>query len=262
MVVLCLHVSILHGQAHTTPASREAQVTCVIDFEKAPLTSYGFALATLKSLGSARDSITDGIHELEESKNADNPVTLLTGMLRGFKLSTNDLICAKRAVHPFTSKPALHALTADQRDHISLAATSLIAAFDKKITLNDRAQKLLKKQLVGGDTAEFSDQLSTLQVESGEVWNDLIPPVAMSELLLIDQRPTDENGNFIKTSNPDEGYLKRLVMTKAQKQAFLDWMNEHFPELNNGTPQEKIADPAKTAQMYLKVFEGRKCSDE
>ena len=56
--------------------------------------------------------------------------------------------------------------------------------------------------------------------------------------------------------------MKRLVITRAQKQAFLDWINKHFPELKDGTPEDKIADPAKTAKLYLTVLDGRVCSDE
>ena len=41
------------------------------------------------------------------------------------------------------------------------------------------------------------------------MWNDLIPPVAMSVLLLIDLRATDENGNFINTPDPNAGFTKR-----------------------------------------------------
>jgi hypothetical protein len=62
---------------------------------------------------------------------------------------------------------------------------------------------------------------------------------------------------------PDEnGKTTRLVITKMQKQALVNWANEHFQEFRNGTPKEEWSEPAKTAQLYFRIFDGRKCSDE
>jgi hypothetical protein len=58
------------------------------------------------------------------------------------------------------------------------------------------------------------------------------------------------------------GHTTRLVITKDQKQSLLKFIGDHFPEFKDGTPKEKWTDPAKTAQMYFKIFEGRKCADE
>lgn len=259
---LCVCSPILNAQAKPISRSQEGQVTCVVDLEPPPMTPYGFAMATLKSLGSARDAVNERTREPDES--ADNPLTLVTGMMRDFKLSTNDFICAKRAVQPFTNKAALSSLTPDQRKNIATAAAFMVSTYDKKIAINDQVLQLFKK-LVGngnGNMAQFSDQISTLQVEGDQTWGDLVVPVAMSASLLVDLRATDENGNFIQTTDPNVGQTRRLVMTKAQKRALLDWINEHFPELKDGTPEDKIADPAKTATLYLKVFDGRLCSDE
>jgi hypothetical protein len=60
----------------------------------------------------------------------------------------------------------------------------------------------------------------------------------------------------------EKGTTTRVSITKAQKKALLDWTNAHFPEFTNGTPKDKWSDPAKTAQMFFTMFEGRKCSDE
>ena len=263
LVGLCVCPSILNAQTKPINRSQEAQVTCVVDLEPQSMTPYGFAMATLGSLRSARDAANVVTRGLDESQ-ADNPWTLVTEMMRDFKLSTNDFICAKRAVQPFTNKAALSSLTPDQRNHISEAAAFMISTYDKKIAINDQVLQLFKK-LVGngnGNMAQFSDQISTLQVKGDQTWGDLVVPVGMSTLLLIDMRATDENGNFIQASDSNPGYVKRLVVTKAQKQELLDRINKDFPELKDGTPEDKIADPAKTATLYLKVFDGRMCSDE
>jgi len=153
-------------------------------------------------------------------------------------------------------------LPPDQREAIADTAIALVAAYDKKLAINERSLQLLKKLATNGNTVALSDQLSTILVESGEVWNEVIRPVGMSMLMLIDQRATDENGNFIETSESNPGYVKRLVITKAEKEEFLDWFNKHFPELNDGTPKDKLSEPAETATLYLTAFKGRLCSDE
>ena len=153
-------------------------------------------------------------------------------------------------------------LPPDQREAIADTAIALVAAYDKKLAINERSLQLLKKLATNGNTVALSDQLSTILVESGEVWNEVIRPVGMSMLMLIDQRATDENGNFIETSESNPGYVKRLVITKAEKEEFLDWFNKHFRELNDGTPKDKLSEPAETATLYLTAFKGRLCSDE
>jgi hypothetical protein len=95
------------------------------------------------------------------------------------------------------------------------------------------------------------DNISTLQVERSQRWADLVQPTTMALLMMVDTKRTDVPN---KTT--------RLLVTKAEKQSLLTWIDEHFPEFKNGTPKEQWSDPAKTAQMYFKVFEGRKCADE
>jgi hypothetical protein len=99
--------------------------------------------------------------------------------------------------------------------------------------------------------AELMDKISTLQVERSQRWADLVPATSMALMLMVDVKRTD-----------DPNKTTRLVITKAQKQSLLDWLDSHFPEYRNGTPKDQWTDPAKTAELYFKVFEGRKCADE
>lgn len=55
----------------------------------------------------------------------------------------------------------------------------------------------------------------------------------------------------------------RLVITKAEKQALADWIDQRFTEFKDGTPEDKISEPAKDARLYLDLFsEGHMCTDE
>lgn len=186
---------------------------------------------------------------------------IMTAMMRATKLSTNDFICAKRAVAPYASTNLrLSPGTSYQRENISVAAKFDVQVYDAHIMINQRLLNLLKKPSV--TQIELSDQLSTLQVERGQRWADLVTPTALALGMLVDMRPTDAEGNFIKTTNPNEGETRRLVISQQEKKELLSWANEHFPEFVDGTPENKLSDPAKTAKMYLTFFDGRKCSDE
>lgn len=217
---LCLLLGLLCSLilSAQTLSSKEAQINCGVDLIQVPMAPYGFAMATLKSLSYSRTAVTDAMVEVDAVNNTD-AYAVLTGMMRATKLSTNDFICAKQAVQPFTSQAALSSLTPDQREYITTAAAVLVLAYDKRIDLDGRMLHLFKELSPDTNMVELSDQLSTMQVESGQAWSDLVRPVFISVALLVDMRATDENGNFIKTSDPNAGQTKRLTVTKAQKLA-------------------------------------------
>lgn len=218
----------------------EAKASCVNPLEPEPLTPYGFAKAALVSLWNARNAAQHDLNK--ETKDATNYFAFVTAMMRVAKLSTNDFICAKRSVKPFGAKQS--------GENIQTAAQFLMIVYDQHIDINRRLIDLLKKM----DTtpqSELMDQFSTLQVERGQRWADLVEPVKMTLLILIDPNRTDKDGN-----------VDHLLVSKSQKQALLAWADEHFPEFKDGTPKDKWSDPAKTAQLYFALFNARKCSDE
>ncbi len=240
VTVILLSASMLSA-AQIPDANAEALVNCPDLFQPEPLTPYGFAKANLVSLWYARNA--DRSHEINQAaKETDNGFAYLTALMRITKSSTNDFICAKRSVLPFMSQQA--------GENISTAATFLADVYDAHIRINQQALDLLKK-LDSTSQASLSDQLSTLQVERGQRWADLVRPTSLVLMLLMDENHTDQNGN-----------LDRLIVTKEQKQALLTWADEHFPEFKNGTPKDKWSDPAKTAKMYFIFFNLRKCADE
>jgi len=259
IATLCALPSTAAAQA----AKSEANVLCPTDFEPVPLTTFGFAKAMLDSLWYARTAVKDATSEIKQGQETDNPFSLVTASMRGTKISTNDFICAKRSVQRFVSpKTQLRSATAFQKDNIRVAARFAVVVYDAHIDINRRVLALLKKQSTKFNQVEFSDQISTLQVERGERWADLIPATAMAVMMLVDERPTDEDGNFITATDANPGQTRRLTITKEQKKMLLDWIDEHFKEFKDGTPESEWSDPAKTARLYLKLFEGRKCSDE
>jgi hypothetical protein len=229
--------------ASPVPDSKaEALVVCGLLLRPEPLTPYGFAKATLVSLWYAQSAAEHSNEIKQAARETDNSFSLMTAMMRITKTSTNDFICAKRSLQPFTAK--------QKDENIRTAADFLMVVYDAHISINQRILDILKK-LGSTDQGELMDQISTLQVERGQRWADLVQPTTLAAMLMVDLKRTDEIG---KTT--------RLVITKAQKQILLDWANDHFPEFNNGTPKEQWSVPAKTARVFFLVFERRKCSDE
>jgi hypothetical protein len=227
--------------AQVPDANAEAMVNCPDLRHPEPLTPYGFAKATLVSLWYAKNA--DRSAELTKATNdSKNYLAWMTAMMRTTKMSTNDFICAKRSVKPFAVKGS--------GENIETAAEFLVVVYNAHIGINQRLLDLFKK-LDRTSQTEMSDQLSTLQVERGQRWSDLVQPTGLALMSLVDLTDPDHNG---KTN--------RLIITKAQKKALLEWAGEHFPEFKNGTPQDRWSDPAKTAQLYLKFFNGHQGSDE
>jgi hypothetical protein len=213
----------------------ENLVSCALEVTDPP-TPYGFAKDTLVSLWYAKTA--DEIKKV--AKESDNMWSLMTGMMRVTKTSTNDFLCAKHSLRPFTVKG---------NDGMKTVAEFLMVVYDAHISINTRMIELLKKMDNLGP--DFADSVSTLQVERGQRWADLVQPTTLALMMMVDVKRTDVPG---KTT--------RLAITKEQKQSLLKFLDDHFPEFKDGTPRDKWTEPAKTAEMYFKVFEGRKCSNE
>jgi hypothetical protein len=263
IILLALTALVEIARAQSSRSKAEANVACSPFVQEEPLTPYGFARANLASLWYARNSVRDALAEMKQGQGEASAFSTLTAMMRGTKISTNDFICAKGLLEPYISpKTHLTSATALQVENIQTAAKFAIMVYDQHIDINHRMLDLLKKMPTNSNPAELSDQISTLQVDRSQRWSDLVTPTTLALMMLVDMRPTDDDGNFIQTTDPNVGHTKRLVITRKQKQELLDWANEHFPEFKDGTPEDQWSDPAKTAKLYTKVFDGRKCSDE
>jgi hypothetical protein len=238
ILVLC---AAFVSQAQAPDAKAEALVSCPVIVQAEP-PPYGLAKAELVSLWYAKTAWERGKEMTEEVNKADSEFGKMTAMMRAPKMSTNDFICAKQPLKPFATK------NRDQNTRV--AAELMLITYDQHIDINRRGIELLKK--MGSITqVELMDQISTLQVERGQRWSDLVQPVTLTLLMLIDADRPDEKGG-----------TRWLKITKAQKQELLDWAYEHFPEFKDGTPKEQWAEPAKTAELYLELLNKHRGSDE
>ncbi len=233
------------SQTLSAPAESRAEALAVcsaVDTEPLTLTPYGFAKATAISLWYARNAAERGNEIKKMSRGMDNMFSWITAMMRINKTATNDFYCAKRPLKQFAVK--------DSNEDVRTASDFMMVVYDAHITINERMNDLLKN-LDKTDRGELMDKISTLQVERGQRWADLVQPTAIALMMMVDLKRTDVPHR-----------TTRLLITKAQKASILAWIDGHFPEFNDGTSKEEWSDPAKTAQMFFKVFEGRKCADE
>lgn len=255
LILACIATAAI-SDAQTSRA--EALPACNA-LELEPKTAYGFAKAALASLWYARNAAARSSELTPEKGDAASPVESLTAMLRAIKSSTNDFICAKRAVEPFAAtKPD---------DPSEVAASYFVMVYTAHIDINNRGLALLKK-INSPDTKDvavtFADEISTLQVERGERWADLTVPTMIALMQLIDTRPTDDAGHFLPDTkeNREKGKAMRYTITRAQKRELLDWINEHFSEFA-GTAEKDWTAPAQMAHHYTEFLTGnRLCSDE
>jgi hypothetical protein len=228
--------------AQVPTADAENMVNCPELLHAEPLTPYGFAKATLVSLWYARNAAQRSVEIKKAAKESTNELSFMTAMMRIAKTSTNDFICAKRAVRPFTVD--------ESGENAKTSSQFFEVVYDDHIGINQRLLDLFQK-MDHYSQAQVADEISTLQVERDQRWADLVQPTTLALASLIDDSNKDPN------SKSD-----RLVITKAQKQSLFAWANEHFPEFKNGAPEKDWSDPAKTAHMYFPFLNGRKGSDE
>jgi hypothetical protein len=215
-----------------------AQVTAAIQPKSR---AYEFARAVIASLWYANKATRTSETEAAKTANAEG-FALVTAMMRDSKYSTNNYICAKRAMRPFTTK--------QNGENTSLAASVLWYAYEDNIRLNKQAVALLKR--IGEiPQAEFMDKISSLQVERNERLKDLTQPSSLALMTLIDPQRSD-----------DQGHATFLIITKEQKKVLLDWTVDHFPEFKQEGADRKWTEAAADAHLLFNLFEGRRCVDD
>lgn len=203
---------------------------------------YEFAKAVIASLWYANKATKTNETDAAKADISASGFSLVTAMMRDSKYSTNNYICAKRAVRPFTAKK--------DGENISLAATALWYAYDQNIDLNNRALALIKR--IGKmPEAELMDKLSTIQVERTERLKDLTQPSSLALMMLIDPNRSDE-----------QGHATFLIITKEQKKVLWDWAVAHFPEFKQEGESRKWNEAVADAHLLFNLFNARKCVDE
>jgi hypothetical protein len=151
----------------------------------------------------------------------------------------------------------------EAEDKVSALAKFLISTYDGLISVSREEIELhanrrtLAKRNPERDLrwlAEHVDEeipaASAFADERDQRRNDLGIPLDRTLVLLVDLERVDEKGKA------------GLSITKAQKQALLEFANKRFSEFSDGTPTEKWTEPARIAHTYVEYFDGRKCIDE
>lgn len=140
-----------------------------------PGTAYGITtLGSLRirkshtlSLWYARNAGGRSKEIKQATKDTDNSFSFMTAMMRITKIATNDFNCAKRSVKPFT--------TDENDENTKTASDFLTVVYHAHIIINQRLLDLLRN-LDSTNQGELMDQISTLQVERGQRWADLVQP--------------------------------------------------------------------------------------
>ena len=205
-----------------------------------PKSSFGLVKATLVSLWYARNSMEHGT-DFGASNLNDDAVSLLTTQMAIQKASIQDFYCAQRSLKSFT----------DSKDSATQTASSaMIVFYEDFINLNKRRLELIKK--IGRiSQVEFSDQVSTIDVESSRRWLELAQAVGLA---LLSLRDFDHHLN-------EKGEATRLIITTVQKKALLDWIDRNFPELKK-TSEAQWRGPTQIVQICVDFLAVNKCADE
>jgi hypothetical protein len=197
--------------------------------------AYAFARANLLALWYGKVAAVDGMAELQKAQEENaGPFSVLAAMMRGTKLGTNDYVCAKRAISRFG--------VPQSGKNIQTMAELLTTVYTTHILINEATLKILKEEFKFGmenNMPKIMDRMSTLQVQRGQAWSDVTTPTTMALLLLVDQARPNEKEK-----------LDHIILTVAQKKALLNWINEHFSELSDGTPEDQLLPPAQNVKLY------------
>ena len=171
------------------------------------INANGFAKATLVSLWYARNA-QQRANEIMKQPKTDTSTFLATAA-RIERIARNEYFCSREMLTPFT-------IANDA--NIKAAADALIRVYDAQIKLTDRAIQLANTAS-RNNAMEFMEKSASLEPDWRQRWPELDAAVAKASLLLGDPNHAAVAGK-----------ATRLVITKAQKQQLLNWVDQHFPE--------------------------------
>ncbi len=131
--------------------------------------------------------------------------------------------------------------------------TLLIAMYRRHRRLNDQFLDLLRNLPdLSDQPTKRADTISTIEVERGKLWNDLIKATTLTLLGLVDQSKTSKDGT-----------LQTLVITKAERKELLDRLLRAFPEVKAQAHKPGTSDVMFIASLYDQFLAGQyKSADE
>ncbi len=210
-----------------------------------PDSKYAFTQASLIALSYARSAWREAEAFEAERKGENNPQTLLIAMMRHIKASSESHACAEMVLEPYKQ-------SADQK-MIGSTAAFMARIYGQHRTLNELFLDLLRKLPdLSDQPTKLADIVSTIEVERGKVWNDLIKATTLTLLGLLDQTKTGKDGT-----------LQTLVITRAERRELLDRLLRAFPEVKVQGHKQGTSDPMFIASLYDQFLtKPYKCADE
>ena len=98
---------------------------------------------------------------------------------------------------------------------------------------------------------KLADVISTIEVERGKLWNDLIRAKTLTLLGLVDQSKTATDGT-----------LQTLVITRAERKELLDRLLRAFPKVKDQAGNAGTSDLMFVAGLYYQFLtKPYKCAD-
>jgi hypothetical protein len=206
---------------------------------------FAFAQASLIALSYAQGAVQEAAAFTAEQTSETDAQATLIGMMRHTKLASEQFACAERVLAQYRQSP--------DRKMIGFTADFLALLYKQHRFLNDTFLELLRKLPdLSSQPAKLADTISTIEVERGKLWNDLIKGTTLTLLGLLDQNRTD-----------DEGTLHILVITRCERKELLDRLVQSFPEVKDKEKRTAEAGPAQAAGLYyLFLTKPYNCADE
>jgi len=245
-VPLLVAFSLLASAATTAKADAgQTEPSCLYLHETRTDSKYAFTQASLIALSYARSAWKEAEAFEAERKAESNPQTLLIAMMRHTKSASESYACAETVLEPYKK-------SADQR-MIGFTADLAAGIYRRHRRLNDQFLDLLRNLPdLSDQPTKRADTISTIEVERGKLWNDLIKATTLTLLGLVDQSKTSKDGT-----------LQTLVITKAERKELLDRLLRAFPEVKAQGHKPGASDLMFIASLYDQFLAGPyKSADE
>jgi hypothetical protein len=243
--VVFLVVGLMLSLSATNTSTGQTGPSCSYLHETRPASKYAFTQATIIALSYARSALREGEALETERKAERNPQTLITGMMRHIKSSSEFYVCAERVLEPYKKSP-------DQK-MIGDTAEGLAVIYRQHVRLNDQFLEMLRNLPdLSDQPIKRADMVSTIQVEREKLGTDLINATTLTLLGLLDSSKPDKDGK-----------LRTLLITRAERKELLDRVLRNFPKIKyeadkSGTSALTFV----TGLYYTFLTKQYKCADE
>ena len=219
--------------------------SCSYLHQARPDSKYAFTQGSLIALSYAESAWREADAFQAERKAEPNQQTLLIAMMRHIKTGSESYACAEMVLEPYKRSP--------DQNMIGLTADFVAGIYRQHRRLNDQFLDLLRNLPdLSDQPTKRADTISTIEVERGKLWNDLIKATTLTLLGLVDQSKTSKDGT-----------LQTLVITKAERKELFDRLLRAFPEVKAQGHKAGASDLMFIASLYDQFLAGQyKSADE